>query len=61
MQPIHDRQPTILEPSDYAEYLSEDERPPIHLLRIFPEIQMKSQLVDLDSISNQQALFFDSC
>lgn len=60
MQPIHDRQPTILGPHDYAEYLSEDERPPTHLLRILPENEMKSQLVDRDSITNQQTLLFDS-
>lgn len=60
MQPIHDRQPTILWPHDYAEYLSEDERPPTHLLRILPENEMKSQLVDRDSITNQQTLLFDS-
>lgn len=60
MQPIHDRQPTILEPHDYAEYLSEDERPPTHLLRITPEKEMKSKLIDRDAISNQQALIFDS-
>lgn len=60
MQPIHDRQPTILELRDYAEYLSEDERPPTHLLRILPENEMKSQLLDCESISNQQALLFDS-
>lgn len=60
MQPIHDRQPTILEPREYAEYLSEDERPPTHLLRILPENEMKSQLLDCESISNQQALLFDS-
>ena len=60
MQPIHDRQPTILEPRDYAEYLSEEDRPPTRLLRILPADEMKSQLIDHDSISNQQALLFDS-
>lgn len=60
MQTIHDRQPTILDPHDYVEYLSEDERPPTHLLRIIPEKEMKSQLIDSDAISNQQALLFDS-
>jgi putative SOS response-associated peptidase YedK len=37
MGEIHDRQPVILEPREYAEWLNEDERPPIHLLRIMPE------------------------
>lgn len=41
MRTIHDRQPTILEPGDYAEYLSNEERAPLHLLRIFPEEEMK--------------------
>jgi putative SOS response-associated peptidase YedK len=37
MGEIHDRQPVILEPREYAEWLKEDERPPVHLLRIMPE------------------------
>jgi len=37
MGEIHDRQPVILEPREYSEWLNEDERPPIHLLRIMPE------------------------
>lgn len=60
MRSIHDRQPTILEPCDYAEYLSEDERQPVHLLRILPDDEMKSQLVERDRITNLQAMLFDS-
>jgi putative SOS response-associated peptidase YedK len=37
MGEIHDRQPVILEPREYSEWLNEDERPPVHLLRIMPE------------------------
>lgn len=41
MRAIHSRQPTILEPRDYGEYLAEGEKPPVHLLGIFPEEEMK--------------------
>jgi putative SOS response-associated peptidase YedK len=37
MAPVHDRQPAILAPRDYQEYLENAERPPIHLLRIIPD------------------------
>jgi putative SOS response-associated peptidase YedK len=60
MQPVHDRQPTILEPRDYAEYLAEGDRPPVHLLRILPDDKLQSQLVEQDMISDQQVSLFDS-
>jgi putative SOS response-associated peptidase YedK len=37
MGEIHNRQPVILEPREYAEWLAESERPPVHLLRILPD------------------------
>ena len=37
MAEIHNRQPVILKPSEYAEWLEESDRPPLHLLRIFPD------------------------
>ena len=37
MSKIHDRQAVILEPREYAEWLKESERPPLHLLRILPD------------------------
>jgi putative SOS response-associated peptidase YedK len=37
MSEIHDRQAVILEPREYAEWLNESERPPLHLLRILPD------------------------
>jgi putative SOS response-associated peptidase YedK len=37
MAEVHNRQAVILEPREYAEWLEENERPPIHLLRVFPE------------------------
>ena len=40
MAEIHDRQPVILEPSEYAEWLEESERPPVHLLRVMLDEQM---------------------
>jgi len=45
MRPIHDREPVIIEPRDYAEYLTLQERPPTHLLRILPEKELKASLV----------------
>lgn len=60
MRPVHDRQPTILEPKDYAEYLSVDDRAPVHLLRILPEEEMRATLVKKDEIPSQQASLFDS-
>ncbi len=41
MRPIHDRQPEILAPGEYAEYLAPAPRPPAHLLRILPSEAMK--------------------
>ena len=40
MGEIHDRQPVILEPREYAEWLRESERPPVRLLRILGEEEM---------------------
>jgi putative SOS response-associated peptidase YedK len=60
MRPVHDRQPTILEPRDYSEYLAETERPPVHLLRITPDEEMQSTLVERDNITKQEASLFDS-
>jgi putative SOS response-associated peptidase YedK len=38
---IHDRQAVILEPREYAEWLEDAERPPLHLLRILPDEDME--------------------
>jgi hypothetical protein len=40
MAEIHNRQPVILEPREYAEWLEESERPPVHLLRVLPDEDM---------------------
>jgi putative SOS response-associated peptidase YedK len=61
MRPVHNRQPTILEPRDYREWLFESERPPTHLLRLLPDEEMESKLVDPDSgLTTEQATLFDS-
>jgi len=60
MAPIHDRMTTFLEPRDYEEYLAPAERPPVHLLRVFPASKMRARLVDTTPISNQQVNLFDS-
>jgi putative SOS response-associated peptidase YedK len=46
MSKVHDRQPVILGPRDYAEWLSHSDRPPLHLLRIMPADEMKIQLLE---------------
>jgi putative SOS response-associated peptidase YedK len=46
MGEIHDRQPVILEPREYAEWLEESERPPVHLLRILPDEDMSVAPMD---------------
>jgi putative SOS response-associated peptidase YedK len=60
MRPVHDRQPIILEPREYEEYLSPGERPPIHLLRSLPDEELKAQLIFEDNLTQQQASLFDS-
>lgn len=45
MRPIHDREPVIIEPRDYAAYLARQERAPAHLLRILPEDELRGKLV----------------
>jgi putative SOS response-associated peptidase YedK len=45
MKPIHDRQPVVLEPRDFREWLSPGERPPLHLLRVLPDEKMMLKLV----------------
>jgi putative SOS response-associated peptidase YedK len=41
MAEIHNRQPVMLEPREYAEWLEESERPPVHLLRILPDEELQ--------------------
>lgn len=60
MAPIHDRMTTFLDRRDYTEYLSPAERPPVHLLRIFPAEKMRAQLVATSPITNKQVGLFDS-
>lgn len=60
MRLIHDRQPVILQPEDYEEYLADQAPPPVHLLRIFPGNKMKSRLIDPDRNSDQGPNLFDT-
>jgi putative SOS response-associated peptidase YedK len=60
MQPIHDRMTTFLEPGDYLEYLTPVERPPVHLLRIFPADKMNATLIETIPATNMQVSLFDS-
>ena len=50
----------ILEPRDYSEYLAAGERPPVHLLRMFPGGELKSELVDRDRVADRGMTLFDS-
>lgn len=50
MAEIHDRQPVILEPRDYAEWLTPSDRPPTHLLRIAAADEMKIELMQAHSM-----------
>jgi putative SOS response-associated peptidase YedK len=43
---LHIRQPVILEPRDYEEWLLPAQRPPIHLLRVMPDEEMKMTLLN---------------
>ena len=43
MRPIHDREPAILEPRDYREWLLKSDRPPVHLLRLLADEDLKLQ------------------
>jgi putative SOS response-associated peptidase YedK len=61
MGQIHTRQPVILEPREYTEWLTEDERPPVHLLRVLPdedlEIDSAGPLLEEKSEPPQRGLF----
>jgi len=60
MTPVHDRQPAILAPRDYQEYLENTDRPPIHLLWVSPDDEMRAEEIDQQPISGEQADLFDS-
>ena len=45
IEKIHIRQPVILEPRDFEEWLSPAERPPVHLLRVMSDEEMKMTLL----------------
>jgi putative SOS response-associated peptidase YedK len=50
MAEIHTRQPAILQPREYEEWLSPSERPPLHLLRILPSEEMNIRLLETHSM-----------
>jgi putative SOS response-associated peptidase YedK len=61
MRPIHDRQPIIAEPRDYREWLVESERPPVHLLRLLPDEELRSTAAEpAQKPAQQQAELFDN-
>jgi putative SOS response-associated peptidase YedK len=42
---VHDRQPAILNPLEYRQYLEAADRPPLHLLRILPSEEMDGKSI----------------
>jgi putative SOS response-associated peptidase YedK len=46
MLPVKDRQPSILEPGEYGEYLAGTERPPVHLFRVLPAEALRARVVE---------------
>lgn len=58
MQPIHDRQPEILAPQEYTEYLATAPRPPLHLLRILPANELHARPSTEASPETQQGSLF---
>lgn len=60
MAPIHDRMTTFLDRRDYAEYLAPAERPPVHVLRIWPAEMMRAQRSLETSLARTQIGLFES-
>jgi hypothetical protein len=56
----HESKLAILAPRDYKEDLENTERPPIHLLRVFPDDEMRAEEIDQQPILGEQASLFDS-
>jgi putative SOS response-associated peptidase YedK len=54
MRAIHDRQPIIAEPRDYGEWLAESDRPPLHLLRLLPDEELRSEPAEPEEKAAQQ-------
>lgn len=60
MQPIHPRMTTILNPRDYKEYLGLAERPPSHLLQIFPAEHMRAMRIEPAGFADRQLGLFEA-
>ena len=55
MSEIHDRLAVILDPRDYAEWLNESERPPLHLLRILQADDLVIDPVQVETVVRNQS------
>jgi hypothetical protein len=55
IEKIHIRQPIILEPRDFVEWLSPSESPPVHLLRVMPEEEMRMTLLNPEQAAKAKA------
>jgi len=61
MRTIHDRQPAILQPRDYREWLSGSERPLVHLLHLLSDRELKTKLIAArNGPAVEHASLFDS-
>lgn len=56
MAPFHDRQPVILSPNEYEEWLTPSERAPVHLLRILPEERMNIAPVGISLVPDAPSI-----
>lgn len=57
MVKLHDRQPVIIDPQERDEWFAPTERPPVHLLRVFPDTAMKMKPVEGEIKPAQKGLF----
>jgi putative SOS response-associated peptidase YedK len=53
MSEIHDRQAVILDPREYAEWLSESERPPLHLLRTLQDDNLVIDPIQVETVDEK--------
>lgn len=57
MELIHDRQPVILAPEERPIWLAEHDRPPVHVLRTYPDGKLKFVPVEGSKKPAQKGLF----
>jgi putative SOS response-associated peptidase YedK len=60
IQPIHHRLTKILDPQDYEEYLSKEDRSPVHLLRVPPAEEMCAIRIEESETTDPQLGLFNT-